>query len=297
MAIDRQAELAIVRRAYAKQTLAAARVTNPRIEAAYAAIPREDFLGAGPWQIMRMLGGYAQTPDADPVYLYVDIVVGIVPERQLNNGQPSFHAALLASVDIKEGEHVVHVGAGTGYYTAMMSFLAGPTGRVTAIEFDPELAARARENLAKCQNVTVLQGDGATMPFDGADVIYVNAGVTRPMPAWLDGLNEAGRLIFPLTTDHNFRIAKPGVIDSARLMKSGAYFRVQRQGTQFEARGIMVTAIIPCESARDPESEAALAAAFEKASWTRVRRLVRDGSSVPEEQCWLRGDGWCLTYE
>jgi len=298
MGVDRQTELAIVRRAYAKQTLAAARVTNPRIEAAYAAIPREDFLGAGPWQIMRMLGAsYVPTPDADPVYLYTDLVVGIIPERKLNNGQPSFHAGLLASIDIKEGEHVVHVGAGTGYYTAIMAFLAGTSGRVTAIEFDPELAARAREYLANSPNVTVLQGDGATTPFDGADVIYVNAGVTRPMPIWLDGLNDGGRLVFPLTTDYNFRSAVPAPIDPVRLMKSGAYFRVHRKGAEFDARGIMVTAIIPCESSRDPESEAALAAAFEKASWTRVRRLVRDSASVPEEQCWLRGDGWCLTYE
>lgn len=296
MEIDRQTELAIVRRAYAKQILAAARVVSPRIEAAYAAIPRENFLGPGPWHIMRMLGGYALTPDVDPVYLYVDQVIGILPERWLNNGQPSFHAGLLASADINEGEHVVHVGAGTGYYTAIMASLAGSSGRVTAIEFDPELAARATENLATCVNVTVIQGDGTITPFDSADVIYVNAGVTRPMPAWLDSLKEGGRLLFPLTTNYNFPNAKPGAFDPTRLMNSGAYFRIRRQGTQFEARGIMATAIIPCESARDPASETALAAAFEKASWTRVKQLVR-GGNVPEEHCWLRGDGWCLTYE
>ena len=296
MEVDRQTELAIVRRAYAKQILAAARVTNPRIEAAYAAVPREDFLGPGPWQIMRMLGGYAPTPEADPVYLYVDQVIGIVPERWLNNGQPSFHAGLLSSAGINEGEHVVHVGSGTGYYTAIMAHLTGPSGRVTAIEFDPGLATRARENLAAFSNVTVLEGDGTTTPLDEADVIYVNAGVTRPMPTWLDALKEGGRLLFPLTTDYNFRNARPGVLDPTRLMKSGAYFRIRRHGAEFDARGIMPTAIIPCEGARDPESEGALAAAFEKASWTQVRQLVR-GGEVPEENCWLRGDGWCLTYE
>ena len=296
MSLDRQTELAIVRRAYAKQTLAAARVTDQRIEAAYAAVPREDYLGPGPWQIMRMLGGYAPTPDADPVYVYVDQVVGLVPERWLNNGQPSFHAALLSSAGINEGEHVVHVGCGTGYYTAVMAHLAGATGRVTAIEFDPELATRAGGSLAQFPNVTVIQGDGTVTPFDSADVVYVNAGVTRPMPPWLDGLKEGGRLLFPLTTDYNFRNARPGVVDPMRLMKSGAYFRIQRRGAEFDARGIMPTAIIPCESARDPESEAALAAAFEKASWNRVKSLVR-GAEVPEERCWLRGDGWCLTYE
>jgi protein-L-isoaspartate(D-aspartate) O-methyltransferase len=296
MQVDRQTELAIVRRAYAKQIMAAARVVNPRIQDAYAQVPREDFLGPGPWPIMRMLGGYATTPEADPVYLYADYVVGIVPERWLNNGQPSFHAALLASVDINEGDHVVHVGTGTGYYTAIMAVLAGATGKVTAIEFDVDLAERAKANLATRSNVTVLQGDGATTSFDAAHVIYVNAGVTRPMPAWLDGLEDGGRLILPLTTNYNFRAAKPGGYDPARMLKSGAYFRIQRRGAEFDARGIMATAIIPAESARDPESEAALEAAFEKGGWDRVRHLVR-GTSVPEETCWLRGDGWCLTYE
>jgi protein-L-isoaspartate(D-aspartate) O-methyltransferase len=34
---------------------------------------------------------------ADPVYLYTDDVIGILPERHLNNGQPSLHAVLIAS--------------------------------------------------------------------------------------------------------------------------------------------------------------------------------------------------------
>jgi protein-L-isoaspartate(D-aspartate) O-methyltransferase len=48
--------------------------------------------------------------------------------RQSTN---SYHARLLVAAAIQEGEHVVHVGAGTGYYTAIMAHLAGTTGRVT----------------------------------------------------------------------------------------------------------------------------------------------------------------------
>jgi protein-L-isoaspartate(D-aspartate) O-methyltransferase len=47
--MDRDTELMIVRRAYAKQVLAAAGVRDARIEDAYAAVRREDFLGPGPW--------------------------------------------------------------------------------------------------------------------------------------------------------------------------------------------------------------------------------------------------------
>ena len=47
----------------------------------------------------------------------------------------------------------------------------------------------------------VIEGNGATVPFDAADVIYVNAGITHPENTWLDGLTDGGRLILPLTTD------------------------------------------------------------------------------------------------
>ena len=94
--MDRQGELKIIRAAYARQILAAARIMgNARLEAALSATRREDFLGAGPWWILRWFRDYVTTPDADPVYLYTDDLVGILPERRLNNGQPSLHAHLI----------------------------------------------------------------------------------------------------------------------------------------------------------------------------------------------------------
>jgi protein-L-isoaspartate(D-aspartate) O-methyltransferase len=143
--MDRQRELGIIRAAYARQILAAARIVdNARLEAAFSATRREDFLGAGPWWILRWFRHYVTTPDADPVYLYTDDLVGIVPERHLNNGQPSLHAHLIHQASPAAGEHVVHIGTGTGYYTAIMAHLVGSSGRVTGIEYEPELAARAK---------------------------------------------------------------------------------------------------------------------------------------------------------
>jgi len=46
---------------------------------------------------------------------------------------------------------------------------------------------------------------------------------------------------------------------------------------------------------RDPASEAALAAVFANGRVTEVRRLHRR-DDVPEEDCWVRGPGWCLAY-
>ena len=117
--MDKATELAIVRRTYAKHVLAEAQVEDLRIEAAFATVPREDFLGSGPWLMPRWLIGPVHTPTPDPIYLYSDKVVQIVPERHLNNGLPSAHAKWIAAARPAEGEHVVHIGTGTGYYTAI----------------------------------------------------------------------------------------------------------------------------------------------------------------------------------
>jgi len=77
---------------------------------------------------------------------------------------------------------------------------------VTAIEFDAELAARATANFARTPHVRAVHGDGTRVVFEPADVIYVNAGATRPADAWLEELKEGGKLILPLTRG---RISEP----------------------------------------------------------------------------------------
>src|SRR5215472_603409 len=289
--MQRAQELAIIRLAYAKQILAAAQVNDQRLEQAFAQVPREDFLGPGPWMIPRWFGDYLAIPTADPVYLYIDNVVQIIAERQINNGQPSGHAKWIASASIKPGEHVVHVGTGTGYYTAIMSHLAGPSGEVTGIELDADLAARAKENLSSFANVRIVIGNGAAIPFEAADVVYVNAGVTRPADLWLDSLTYGGRLILPLTTNEGFLANDP-----ANVQRRGAVFRIERRTHEFLAQWVSPVAIIPCEGARDETSEAALAEAFKRGGWKRVTRLYRN-ENAPEERCWLRAPGWCLAYD
>src|SRR5436305_15051973 len=156
---------------------------HPRVEAAFAAVRREAFLGPGPWPILH-LRRYVETPDDDPVYLYQDLLVGIIRERGLNNGRPSFHAMLIARADPRPGEYAVHIGAGAGYYTAILAHMVGDPGRVTAIEYDAGLHARLAVNFAGQPNVRAVQGDGTRIDFGPADVIYINAGATRPVDLW-----------------------------------------------------------------------------------------------------------------
>jgi protein-L-isoaspartate(D-aspartate) O-methyltransferase len=172
------------------------------------------------------------------------------------------------------GEHAVHVGAGVGYYTAILHRLVGRHGKVTAIEFDSALAARLAANFAGASNIRVVSGDGAHVPFDSADIIYVNAGATKPADAWLDRLVEGGRLILPLTAAEY----------PAGDVRWGAVFRIERRDHDFHARWISGVAIFPCEGMHDAESEAALATAFEKGRVQEVTRLYRR-DDVPEEDC------------
>jgi protein-L-isoaspartate(D-aspartate) O-methyltransferase len=293
--MDRQTELKIIRGAYAKQVLGAIGVSNSLLEQAFASVPREDFLGAGPWQILRWGKAYRQTPSDDPVYLYTDDLVGIIPERRINNGQPQLHAHLINQAKPAEGDHIVHIGTGTGYYTAIMAHMVGASGCVTGLEIEPELAARARANFASWPNVQIVEGDGSTVSFDVANVIYVNAGATRPADAWLDRLADGGRLILPLTTNKSFKsFAQPGN-SPHEAIQQGAVFRIERSTDAYFAKCISAVAIYPCAGSRDEVSEQALSEALAGGRLQEVTRLYR-GSDVPAEDCWLKAPGWSLTY-
>jgi protein-L-isoaspartate(D-aspartate) O-methyltransferase len=172
-----------------------------------------------------------------------------------------------------------------------MAHLAGASGKVTGIELDPDLAARAKDNLSSFVNVNVIEANGATVPFDRADVIYINAGVTRPAERWLDSLTEGGRLILPLTTSKGFMGNDP-----TNVRRRGAVFRIERRASEYLAEWVTPVAIIPCEGLRDDKSETALADAFKKGGWERVTRLYRN-NDIPEDHCWLRSSGWCLAYD
>jgi protein-L-isoaspartate(D-aspartate) O-methyltransferase len=286
-------ELQVLRRAYAKQIVHAARASDPRLEKALAELRREDFLSAGPWQLMRFPGGYQITPNDDPTYLYQDVPVAIMPEKGLNNGQPSFLTSLISVGELRDGESAVHIGAGTGYYTAIMANLAGQNGRVVGIEFEPELASRARDNLVRFSGIEVIHGDGATTPFEPADVIFVNAGASHPAQTWLDALKFGGRMVLPLTVSYT--------TEQGHSMTRGATFLIRRDMNGYAARCISGVHIYPCTGMRDDASEKALVAAFEKGAFEsgdlgRITRLYRT-DDIPEKRCWLRAPGWSLAYD
>jgi len=138
---------------------------------------------------------YWTTSDSDPRAVYHDVLIALDEARGINNGQPSLWAFLLDHLDVLAGERVLHLGCGTGYYTAFVAELVGLTGRITAIEIDPGLAEKARVALMPWPQITVSNADGASLAFEQADLIVVSAGATHPLLSWLDALKPGGRLM------------------------------------------------------------------------------------------------------
>lgn len=259
------------------------------LEDAFAAVPREEFLGRGPWLTLPDSGGYRSTPDADPVHVYRDVAVALDAPRLLNNGAPGFLARSFDVLDIAPGESVVHVGCATGYYTAIVAELVGPRGRVVAVELDPVLERRAERNLKRYRQIELRHGDGTQLPDEPVDVVFVNAGATHPRPCWLDALRPDGRLAVPLTAIRPASRVR-------RIVKSnaGRMLFVRRRPGGYDARFGESCAIQALIGGRDPELQKALRAAFEAGGADDVRRLRRDPHDAAPE-CWLHAAECCLS--
>ena len=180
---------------YAHLVTGKAGATEPRLITAFATVERERFVGAGPWKVMAHAAGYVDTPSDDLAFLYQDVVVALLAGRRINQ-EPHLHARCLAALDARAGEAAIHVGCGTGYYTAILGESVTSTGTVVAYELDQDLARQAATNLESWQHIAVRGRSGTDNELPPCDIIYVSAGATRPPDAWLDALHVGGGCCF-----------------------------------------------------------------------------------------------------
>jgi protein-L-isoaspartate(D-aspartate) O-methyltransferase len=277
-------DLVAARGWFAEELRHVARLRSPAVVAAFATVPREHFAGPGPWRLLSpwYLSDYWTTEDADPRHLCHDVLIAIDSARRLNNGQPSLWAFCYDQLALAAGQHVVHVGIGTGYYTAILADIVGRNGMVTAVEIDAALADRARVNLAHdWPQANVVTADGFTFrPDRPADAIIVNAGVTHLSLAWLDALAAGGgQLLVPLTADD-------------RLGTFVLITRRQDDPHRYAARNVCRVGIIDCVGGRDPEAQTRLARALQGSRFVPPVRSLRRPPDEPDDTCWLAGEGW-----
>ncbi len=129
-------------------------------------------------------------------FALMDIEVPLMPVSATQKmWPPRVEARVLQDLNLKGSEHVLEVGSGSGYLTAL---LAARSKQVTSVEIDPALAKFATENLcnAGVQNATVAIGDGARgWAAGGKYDVIVFTGSMEVMPDEVfTQLNAGGRV-------------------------------------------------------------------------------------------------------
>jgi protein-L-isoaspartate(D-aspartate) O-methyltransferase len=279
------------RRFYADEIRFVANLNSPSLVEGFARVPREKFIGPGPWQVgsaeVRALaaagmGRAAYVTVDDPRHLYHNVVVVLDAAGDINNGQPSALAHWINGLELQPGNRVYHLGCGVGYYTAIIAEVVGPGGSVVATEVNSELAGRAESNLSTYNNVEVHAVDGAEFDPGECDAMLINAGVTHPHPLWLDRLPEGGRLILPIT------------LATSETLGAGLMTKIVRQTNGFSARGVTPVGIYSCKSVRDPELEPLLRSAFTTQSILKLQSLRREPHEQ-EDTCLVHGKAVCFS--
>jgi len=171
---------------------------SPELATAFVTVPREAFVSNG---FQRRDGTWA-SPDAagflDTVYrdeVLVTKVDGSLPIS--SSSQPSLMAIMLAALDVRPGDRVLEIGAGTGYNAALLAVLGA---RVTSVDVQADVADRARSALAdaRIEGVRVLAGDGyAGVPGERFDRAIVTVGVAGLSPQWL-AQAQPGPIVVPV---------------------------------------------------------------------------------------------------
>lgn len=276
------------RRFFAEEVQICSNIRSAAVVEALAAIPREQFLPAGPWTV-RSEADFAaaprQTPDADPRHVYHNVAIALDPACQLFNGAPGLLAMAIDALDLQPGARVLHVGAGTGYFTALMAHCVGPSGRVVAVEIDADLADRAAASLATMPWVEVRRGDASERITETFDAVLINAGVTHPLESWLDCLSSTGRLILPLTA----------TMPAMKQIGKGLLLLVTRtpDASTFGARLLTFVAIYSAIGLRDEAINARIGQALARNPFPRMQMLRRD-EHESSPTCWLHCDTFCL---
>lgn len=118
------------------------------------------------------------------------------------NSQPSTVRKMLEWLDAQPGDRVLDIGSGSGWTSALLSHIVGPTGKVFAVEIIPELVKMGEENCRKLdiQNVEFFQaGDQMGLPpYAPFNRILVSAAARQMHEELHEQLAPNGKLVIPI---------------------------------------------------------------------------------------------------
>jgi len=153
------------------------------VSQAFAAVPRAGFL-----------------PENDRGRAPYD---GPIPiGRGQTNSQPRTVADMLRLLEVRPGQRILDVGAGSGWTTALLAHLTGPSGLVVGVELEPSLVSFGSDNLARAgvagasirQALPGVLGWPALSPYER---ILVSADGGEVPEALLAQLSDGGRMVLP----------------------------------------------------------------------------------------------------
>ena len=116
--------------------------------------------------------------------------------------QPTTVMIMTDALELKEGDKVLEVGAGSGYQAAIIAEVIGKKGKVITTEIIPKLAEFSRDNIekSKIKNVKIIEGDGSQgydkeAPYDRIIVTAACPSIPQPL---VEQLKENGILLAPV---------------------------------------------------------------------------------------------------
>lgn len=173
-------DFAVARAEMVREQIAARGIDDPQVLGAMRSVPRHEFV-----------------PEALRERAYADTPLPIGSGQTIS--QPYVVAFMTQALGLDADDRVLDVGTGSGYQAAVLAEIAA---RVDSVEIVPELAERARRDLARLgyENVEVRVGDGYRgwpehAPFDAILVAAAPDHVPEPL---VEQLAVGGRLVMPV---------------------------------------------------------------------------------------------------
>ncbi len=218
-------------------------------------------------------------------------------------------AKILEQLEVRRGQRVLEIGAGSGYNAALLADLVGPEGEVVAVEISRPLAEAARRHLGQAgvRNIRVVCADGEFGWAERApyDRILLTCASDRVSPDWARQLAVDGRLQLPIVLSGNVQrsasfvrtddqtLTSTSVVDCFFVPQRGANDVWSRSWIRLEpARGLSAASD---DRAIDPaELRSCLRAPWSDLATGVAARASEIGSGL---YAWLATrDGRCITF-